>query len=101
MNDTNQTKESQLKVQSISVNIADPESNLLHTFNLDILGMFKEYQTVCKQRDDALAKMDAMSKAGEWMFDNLKPMDGTTNGVMPSRQAWLDATAWMNATDTK
>ena len=101
MNDTNQTKESQLKVQSISVNIADPESNLLHTFNLDILGMFKEYQTVCKQRDDALAKMDAMSKAGEWMFDNLKAIDGTTNGVMPSRQAWINATDWFKPIDTK
>jgi hypothetical protein len=85
--------ESKLQLANISVNILDPDKQEMHTFSIDLGGLFANYQAVSKQRDELLAKVDAMHKAGGWMFDNLKPMDGTTNGVMPSRQAWLDATA--------
>ena len=84
--------ESKLQLANLSVNILDPDKQEMHTFAIDLGGLFADYHAVSKQRDELLAKMQKMREAGDWMFDNLKPLDGTTNGVMPSRQAWLDAT---------
>lgn len=86
-------KESPLKIQTISIAVADHEKNEMHSFNIDLAGIFNDHIALLKERDALLHQMEKMRKAGEWMFENLKPIDGTTNGVMPSRQAWIDATA--------
>ncbi len=74
--------------------MTEPNSEGMVTIRYDhFLWLNKETLRLSQGWRDTAAEKEALLAAGDALYDYCGRMDGTTNGILPVRQKWLDAKA--------